>query len=120
MLLIGRATAAPLGEQKQHLVATVCEGMERLRPHCTRPGEQRSQHLRQGGGEVCDQGNRYGAKAVICSRGHLLDAGNASGFWQVQDCVSQAASAMPTGSAWATTPYHGAGGIEMLHISDHG
>jgi hypothetical protein len=38
----------------------------------------------------------------------------------VQDCVSQAASAMPTGSAWATTPYHGAGGIEMLHISDHG
>jgi hypothetical protein len=77
MLLIGRATAAPLGVQKQHLVAAVCEGVECFRPHCTRPGEQRSQHLRQGGGEVCDQGNRYGAKAVICSRWHFLGAGNA-------------------------------------------
>jgi hypothetical protein len=80
MLLIGRATAAPLGEQKQHLVATVCEGVERFRPHCARPRKHRSQHLRQSGGEVCDQGNRYGAKAVICSRWHFLGAGNAPGF----------------------------------------
>jgi hypothetical protein len=79
------------------LVATVCEGVERFRPHCTRPGEQRSQHLRQGGGEVCDQGDRYGAKAVICSRWHLFGAGNVPEF-----LAKQAASEM---ASMATTPF---------------
>src|ERR1700690_162593 len=99
MLLVRRATAAPLGDEQQHLVAAVCEGMECFCPHRARPSEQRSHHLRDGGGEVRDQGNRDGKGAVGCFRTHSsfmpTSSVSAVGVWS-SPVVSM--STPPTGS----------------------
>ena len=55
MLLVGRATAAPLSNEQQHLVAAIRKGMECRGPHRASTREQGSNELGKRGRQLGNQ-----------------------------------------------------------------